>query len=152
MGKKISNKDLAKENFIVMAENLRKNLAIRKHKIQLSRVPNVNGLTLEFINEAKQKGILLNRDRLDYEDLSGTKISFKCCKTLEDGVGWYADQFPELPNDIYYYLTRTTMGFPVTPEEISKNRKLRKRFLRKKLKAKAKQYTKKRGDFTVKFK
>ena len=96
------------------------------------------------------------RDRLSKDkktlDLSGTKISFKCCKTLQDGVGWYAHQYPELPNDIYYYLTRTTMGFPVTPEEISKNKKLRKRFLRKKLKAKAKQYTKTRGDFTVKFK
>ena len=149
---KITNKDLAKENFKLMEENLRKNLDIMKHKQQLACIPNTNGLTLEYIKEAKQQGIVLDRERLDYEDLSGTKISFKCCKTLQDGVGWYAHQYPELPNDIYYYLTRTTMGFPVTPEEISKNKKLRKRFLRKKLKAKAKQYTKTRGDFTVKFK
>ena len=151
MGKKITNKDLEKENLKMMKKTLCKNLDIMRAKRQLECIPNVQGLTLEHIKEQKAKGQLLDRARMDYEDLSGTPISFKCCKTLEDGVGWYAHQYPQFPNDLYYYLTRTTMGFPVTKAEIEKTKKNRRRFLRKHLNREKKQFTKKNGNFVVKF-
>ena len=79
------------------------------------------------------------------EDLQKT-LSYLSVKSVEEGINWYRNQFPKLPEELLPIIARYNWGEPITKKSV-KNEK-------KKLKKKEQKYSgyeKRTGSFVVDF-
>jgi hypothetical protein len=78
---------------------------------------------LEIINGGKL--ITINPKRFDYE-IKSKPISYLEANTLEKRELWYKENYPQHPDKLSHYLARSSLGDPITIEEIERKKKSEK--------------------------